>query len=315
MSKEESDDKAKLSRRNFLKGAGAGAVVGAVAVAGIEEGLRIPGMQLIGTTTTQPGQTVTQTTTKTVTASLSAVTASISASPSSVQSGSSVTFTATPGGGTPPYTISINCGDGTTLTAAGAHTYASAGNYTALLTVTDSVGSKGMAVTQVVVTGAATLAQPVSGATITMAVNGVARTVYVESRDTLLDTLRVKLGLTGAKRVCDRGECGSCMVSIDGKPYLSCTTLAIECDGRNVQTIESFPNDPATLKILNAFIQNDAFQCGYCASGFEIATKLLLAANPHPTKDQARQWLSGNLCRCGVHNNAVNAVLALGGGS
>jgi aerobic-type carbon monoxide dehydrogenase small subunit (CoxS/CutS family) len=103
------------------------------------------------------------------------------------------------------------------------------------------------------------------------------------------------------------------MVSIDGKPYLSCTTLAIECGGRSIQTIESFPTDPNTLKILNQFYASSGYQCGYCTPGMEIATKLLLDSNPKPTADQIRQWLSGNLCRCGSYNHIVNTVLALGG--
>lgn len=103
------------------------------------------------------------------------------------------------------------------------------------------------------------------------------------------------------------------MVSVDGKPYLSCTTLAIECDGRNIETVESFASNPKTLNILNQFISSGAMQCGYCSPGVEMATKLLLDINPKPTETQVRQWLSGNLCRCGTHNRFVEAVVALGG--
>ncbi|MGA1975724.1 MAG: (2Fe-2S)-binding protein [Conexivisphaerales archaeon] len=169
--------------------------------------------------------------------------------------------------------------------------------------------------TTVTTTAAPPAPQPVSGSDVTMTVNGQSQTLYVESRDTLLDTLRDKLGLTGAKKACDRGECGACTVSIDGKPYLSCTTLAIDCDGRDVETIESFANNPNTVNILNAFVKNDAFQCGFCTAGMVVATKLLLDANPHPTTSQTKQWLSGNLCRCGTYNNTVKTALALGGGS
>jgi aerobic-type carbon monoxide dehydrogenase small subunit (CoxS/CutS family) len=146
-----------------------------------------------------------------------------------------------------------------------------------------------------------------------MVVNGLSQTVKVESRDTLLDTLRDKLGLTATKKGCNEATCGACMVSIDGEPYLSCTTLAIECGGRSIQTVESFTTDASDLNILNQFYANSGYQCGYCTPGMVMATKLLLVANPHPTADQIRQWLSGNLCRCGSYNHIVNTVLALGG--
>jgi aerobic-type carbon monoxide dehydrogenase small subunit (CoxS/CutS family) len=292
VSSEKNDDSKKVSRRNFLKGAGAGAVVGAVAVAGIEEGIRLPGMQVL------PTQTV------------SALTASLTASPTSVQVGSSVTFSATPGGGTSPYTISINCGDGASLTASGSHTYSSSGQFEALLTITDSAGMKAYAIAAVSVG-----APPAYGQMITLNVNGADFQVATDYRWTLLDVLRDKLYLTGTKKMCDRGECGSCTVLIGGKPMLSCMMLAVEAQGQPIITIEGLRTSlnragTALHYIQQAFVDNDATQCGVCTPGLILTSKALLDVNPNPTADQVKQALAGNICRCGCYPEILQAVLA-----
>ena len=129
---------------------------------------------------------------------------------------------------------------------------------------------------------------------------------------TLAYTLRETLGLTGTKVSCDNGACGCCTVLMDGKAVLSCMTLTIECDGKNVTTVEGL-NDPKTQKLdplQQAFIDHTAFQCGFCTPGIIMSAKALLQENPSPAEEDVKEALSGNFCRCISHYQVVKAVLA-----
>jgi len=143
---------------------------------------------------------------------------------------------------------------------------------------------------------------------ITLKVNGQDRPCAVEPRSTLLDVLRHRLDVTGPKRVCDRASCGACTAIIDGDPVYSCTTLAVSCQGKTIETLESF--DTGEHGVPYAFHQNDALQCGYCTPGFVTACKALLDKNPNPTLDEVRKGLDGNICRCGTYIGVMQAALA-----
>ena len=133
----------------------------------------------------------------------------------------------------------------------------------------------------------------------------------VKPSDTLAHTLRETLGLTGTKVGCDHGACGACTVLMDGKPVPSCMTLTVECDGKNITTIEGL-RDPRTGKLdrlQQAFIDNSAFQCGFCTPGILMTSKALLHKNPSPTEQEVKEALSGNYCRCISHYQVVEAVL------
>ena len=123
----------------------------------------------------------------------------------------------------------------------------------------------------------------------------------VEPRTTLLDAMRNHMGLTGVKRVCDRGTCGACTAIIDGKAVYSCTTLAIDAQGKNIETIEGFTSDTKMHPVSAAFVQHDAQQCGYCTPGFVVAVKNFLDRHPNPTYEEVEKGLGGNLCRCGTY--------------
>ena len=143
---------------------------------------------------------------------------------------------------------------------------------------------------------------------LTLVVNGRTHKVLVEPRDTLLVVLREKLGLTGTKPGCERGECGACSVLIDGVPRYSCLTLALEAEGRQVTTVEGLMNGEELGPVQKAFVEEDAFQCGYCTPGQVVAAEGLLRASPEPTLDEIRLGMSGNLCRCGAYAHIFNAV-------
>jgi carbon-monoxide dehydrogenase small subunit len=135
---------------------------------------------------------------------------------------------------------------------------------------------------------------------------------HVETSHTLAHTLRETLGLTGTKVSCDHGACGSCTVLIDKRAVLSCMTLTIECDGREITTIEGL-GDPLTGKldlIQKAFIDHTAFQCGFCTPGMIMSAKALVNENPFPTEEEVKEGLSGNFCRCISHYHVVKAVMA-----
>lgn len=143
-------------------------------------------------------------------------------------------------------------------------------------------------------------------------VNGVPRTMPVEDRWTVAELLRDHLSLTGTKVGCDRGECGACTVLIDGAPVYGCSYLAVWTEGRSIETVEGLAAGGRLSPLQEAFIAHDAPQCGFCTSGQLMSAKALLAANPHPSADEARAALTGNLCRCSNYNRYVEAVVAAG---
>jgi aerobic-type carbon monoxide dehydrogenase small subunit (CoxS/CutS family) len=143
-----------------------------------------------------------------------------------------------------------------------------------------------------------------------LTVNGRRIKLDVESRDTLLDVLRDRLRLTGAKRVCNRGECGGCTVLLDGRPVYSCHLLAVQADGREVRTIEGLAAKGKLHPVQEAFIEKDGYQCGYCTPGFLMASTALLEKNNKPSAEEIQTALSGNLCRCGNYQKIHAAVAA-----
>jgi putative selenate reductase molybdopterin-binding subunit len=149
--------------------------------------------------------------------------------------------------------------------------------------------------------------------TIRLTLNGTPQRLDVEDRWTLVEVLRDHLKLTGTKIGCDRGECGACTVLVDGKPLYSCSQLAVWMDGRSVQTVESLAQNGQPDPLQKAFTEHDAPQCGFCTSGQLMSAKALLAHNPHPTADEARFALTGNICRCSNYSRYVEATLAAAG--
>lgn len=143
---------------------------------------------------------------------------------------------------------------------------------------------------------------------VTLIVNGKAMKTEVEPRVTLLDALRNDLDITGAKRVCDRATCGACTMIVDGKPVYSCTTLAIEAQGKAITTVEGLMQGGNLHPVQQAFVDNDAQQCGFCTPGFVVACKAFLDKHPNPTPEQIQKGLGGNLCRCGTYIGVRAAV-------
>ncbi len=143
---------------------------------------------------------------------------------------------------------------------------------------------------------------------ITLNINGANKTASVEPRVTLLDLLRNDLDITGAKRVCDRATCGACTMIMDGKAVYACTILAVEAQGRKIQTVEGLEQNGQLHPVQQAFVDNDAQQCGFCTPGFVMACKALLDEYPSPTPKQIEMGLGGNLCRCGTYVGIKAAV-------
>jgi xanthine dehydrogenase YagT iron-sulfur-binding subunit len=139
-------------------------------------------------------------------------------------------------------------------------------------------------------------------------VNGVEHQLWLDARVTLLDALRDALGLTGTKKGCDQGACGACTVLVDDKRLVSCLMLAAQCDGREVTTIEGLSHDGELHPVQEAFIRHDAFQCGYCTSGQVMSAVSLLAEGRADSDEDIREFMSGNLCRCGAYPNIVAAI-------
>jgi aerobic-type carbon monoxide dehydrogenase small subunit (CoxS/CutS family) len=147
---------------------------------------------------------------------------------------------------------------------------------------------------------------------IALVVNGQHTTVRVPPRRTLLDTLRESLGLTGTKRVCDEGTCGACTVLVDDRPVYACMTLAVACEGKRVETIEGLAKDGELHPVQRAFIDADAFQCGFCTPGQIMSIVGLLRTSSTPSEDDVRRAVAGNLCRCGAYPNIVAAGVSAG---
>lgn len=143
----------------------------------------------------------------------------------------------------------------------------------------------------------------------TFTINGKKFTAELEPRVTLLDALRQEFDLTGAKRVCDRGTCGACTVLLDGKAVYACSVLAIEAQGHAITTVEGLAAAGSLHPIQQAFVDNDALQCGFCTPGFVVACKAFLDRHPNPTPEEIRKGLGGNLCRCGTYVGIQAAVM------
>src|SRR6266404_92860 len=143
---------------------------------------------------------------------------------------------------------------------------------------------------------------------ISLKINGKTKKLSVEPRVTLLDALRNRLDLTGAKKVCDRGTCGACTVLVDGQPGYSCSMLAGEAEGRKITTIEGIGTPAKMNEVQKAFVKHDAQQCGFCTPGFVVASTALVRKNPNASIEDVRRGLGGNLCRCGTYAGMLLAV-------
>jgi aerobic-type carbon monoxide dehydrogenase small subunit (CoxS/CutS family) len=148
---------------------------------------------------------------------------------------------------------------------------------------------------------------------IEITVNGRERSFDVPPNTLVLNLLRERLDLTGSKYGCGIGECGACTVLLDGEPVLGCMTLAVDCDGRNVETIEGLGDGDGLHPIQEAYLEEGAVQCGFCTPGFIMATKALLSENPDPSETEIREYLKGNVCRCTGYVNIVKAVQSAAG--
>lgn len=158
------------------------------------------------------------------------------------------------------------------------------------------------------VTQAVHVEAPPAANVVKLTVNGMEYNIQVEPNWPLRDVLRTKLGLTSIKDMCGGyGACGSCTVIMDGRPILSCTVLAIECDGATIETAEGIAD--ANHPLIEAYIMNWVAQCGYCTPGFIVTAKALLDHNPDPTVDDIKEALSGNICRCGTYPVHIKAIL------
>ncbi|MYZ48405.1 (2Fe-2S)-binding protein [Rhizobiales bacterium L72] len=143
---------------------------------------------------------------------------------------------------------------------------------------------------------------------ITITVNGEARTVVVDTRTTLLDALRDRLHLSGTKKGCGLGQCGACTVLLDGRRIVSCLTFAVMAEGKAVTTIEGLAQDGSLHPLQAAFVEHDAFQCGYCTPGQIMSAAGLLSEGRNGTDDEIRDLMSGNICRCGAYTNILAAI-------
>ena len=145
---------------------------------------------------------------------------------------------------------------------------------------------------------------------VTLKVNGSLYRLEIEPRRTLLYALRLDIHLTGTKKACDMGECGACTVIMDGKAVYSCLVLAIECEGREITTIEGLSGDGQPDPVQQAFIEHNGFQCGFCTSGQIMSIRALLDDVPNPSRDDIRQAVAGNICRCGAYQRIFAAAEA-----
>jgi carbon-monoxide dehydrogenase small subunit len=141
--------------------------------------------------------------------------------------------------------------------------------------------------------------------------NGTQREVAVSATESLLDVIREDIGFTGAKRGCDGGDCGACTVLLDGEPVRSCLTLALTVEGKSVTTVEGLATNEALHPLQRAFLDYGAFQCGFCTPGMLMSAVSLLSRNPHPTRQEARRYMAGNICRCGSYEEVLDAIAAV----
>ena len=157
----------------------------------------------------------------------------------------------------------------------------------------------------------ATLLSHVGTVDVDLRVNATVERLAIDPRTTLLDALREHLGLTGAKKGCDHGQCGACTVHIDGRRVLSCLTLAVAAQGRAITTIEGLAVDRQLHPMQQAFVDHDGFQCGYCTPGQIMSAVALLREPCGPNDDDVKECMSGNLCRCGAYPNIIAAIQAV----
>ena len=144
---------------------------------------------------------------------------------------------------------------------------------------------------------------------VTLMVNGRRVNLTIEPRVTLLNALRNRADLTGNKRVCDRGACGACTMIVDGRTVYSCSTLAIEVQGKQIRTVDGLANGNTLHPVQQAFVDTDGLMCGFCTPGFVMATVALLERTPNPTLEQAKKGLDGNICRCGTFVRILEAAM------
>jgi carbon-monoxide dehydrogenase small subunit len=149
---------------------------------------------------------------------------------------------------------------------------------------------------------------------ISITINGEPYTLAVKSHHTLLKVLREQMGLTGTKIGCENGECGACTVLLDGEPVNSCLVLAVESDGHTIETIEGLTKGEELHALQKAFIDHNAIQCGFCTPGMLMTAEGLLRRNPHPTEDEVREAITGNLCRCTGYIRIVDAIMDVADG-
>jgi len=145
---------------------------------------------------------------------------------------------------------------------------------------------------------------------ISFTLNGKLQELEVEPHELLLDMVRDRLGLTGAKRSCDVQVCGACTLLVDGRPVSACTTLAFEVRGRSVLTIEGLAGDAKLHPLQQAFIDHGGFQCGFCTPGMILASKALLDEIPHPTEEELKHFMHGNICRCTGYKKIIESIMA-----
>ena len=158
-------------------------------------------------------------------------------------------------------------------------------------------------------TAKAEMTKPEETVRVNLFINGLRHRFVVEPRWSLLYVLREKLGLTGSKVGCERGECGACTVLIDGLPRYACITLAVEAEGTEIVTVEGLMDGEQLGPVQQAFLEHDAFQCGYCTPGQIMSAEGLLHADPAPKPDEIRREMGGNLCRCGAYAHISKAVM------
>ena len=148
---------------------------------------------------------------------------------------------------------------------------------------------------------------------VTLQINGESYDLLIEPKETLLEVLREEIGLTGTKEVCDLGSCGACTVLLDNKPILSCLTLAVACQGKEITTIEGLRQGERLHPLQSSFIEHGAIQCGFCTPGMILSAKALLDENPNPTEMEVRKAISGNLCRCTGYVKIIEAIKSVAG--